>query len=120
MQTLKDIAGFDAGPSGNFAGSTTLSQAQYNFLSGEIPVSVNAATGVNSAAAANGFVFNQLKDASDHQASLSTLYKGFVSHLEDVDIPTAITKLNQNQVALQAALQVTSQLNQISLLNYLK
>jgi flagellar hook-associated protein 3 FlgL len=42
-----------------------------------------------------------------------------VSNIEDVDMPTAITQLNQNQTALQAALQVTAQLNQVSLLNYL-
>jgi flagellin-like hook-associated protein FlgL len=34
-------------------------------------------------------------------------------------MPTAITQLNQNQVALQAALQVTAQLNNVSLLNFL-
>jgi flagellar hook-associated protein 3 FlgL len=119
MQTLKDLAGFDAGLNGNFAGTANLTQAQNNFLSGEIQTSVDAASGVNSAAAANGFVYNQLKDAADHLTSLSTLYKGFVSNLEDVDMPTAISQLNQNQVALQAALQVTSQLNKVSLLNYL-
>ena len=43
----------------------------------------------------------------------------FTSDLEDVDMGEAISRLNQNQVALQAALQVTSQLNKISLLNYL-
>ncbi len=120
MQTLKDIAGFDAGSSGNFAGSTNLTAAQNNFLTGEIQTATGAASDINAAAASNGFVYNQLKDASDHQSSLSTLYQGFVSNIEDVDMPTAITQLNQNQVALQAALQVTAQLNQVSLLNYLK
>lgn len=119
MQTLKDIANFDAGASGNFAASSNLTSAQNDFLTSELPSAISAATGVNAAAAANGFVYNQLKDASDHQSSLSTLYKGFVSSLEDVDMPTAITQLNQNQVALQAAIQVTAQLNQVSLLNYL-
>src|SRR5215469_11772069 len=119
MQTLKDLASFDAGPSGNLNSANTLSQAQNTFLTNEIPVSITAANTINTAAAANGYVYNQLKDASDNQSALSTLYKGFVSNIEDVDMPTAISKLNQNQVALQAALQVTSQLNQISLLNYL-
>jgi flagellin-like hook-associated protein FlgL len=31
----------------------------------------------------------------------------------------AVTRLNRNQVAFQAALQVASQLNRLSLLNYL-
>ncbi|HXC56875.1 MAG TPA: flagellin [Rhizomicrobium sp.] len=119
MQTLKDLAGFDAGPTGNLAATPNLTEAQSDFLTGEIPSSVTAASDVNAAAASNGFVYNQLKDASDQQSSLSTLYQGFVSNIQDVDMPTAITQLNQNQVALQAALQVTSQLNQVSLLNYL-
>ena len=117
MQVIQDVAHFDAGPSGNFNG--TLTQAQSNFLSTSIGNATNAATTVNNAAAANGYVYNRLKDASDQQSSLSTLYTGFVSDLEDVDMGQAVTRLNQNQVALQAALQVTSQLSQVSLLNYL-
>jgi flagellar hook-associated protein 3 FlgL len=120
MQVLKDVATYDGGPSGNFGGSQNLTQPQLNFLTNEIPVSISAAQPVNDAAATNGFTYKTLQAASDHQSSLSTIYKGFVSDLEDVDMPTAISKLNQNQVALQAALQVTSTLNQVSLLNYLK
>jgi|SRR5579871_2175127 len=119
LQTLKDIATFDAGPTGNFAGSTALTKPQSDFLTAELPSAIGAAQSVNSVAADNGFVFNQLKDAADHQQALSTLYTGFVSNLENVDLPTAITQLNQNQVALQAALQVSSRLGQISLLNFL-
>ena len=119
LQTLKDVATFDAGPNGNFAASTTLTKAQSDFLTSEIPVSVNAASSVNSVAASNGVVFNQLKDAATQQQSLNTLYQGFVSNIENVDLPTALAQESQNQVALQAALQVTSRLGQLSLLNYL-
>jgi len=47
------------------------------------------------------------------------VYKGFVSNIEDVDMAQAIAQLNQNQVALQAAFQIMSTLNRLSLLNYL-
>lgn len=117
MQTLKDIATFDAGPSGNFA--TTLSAAQSSFLSGELPTVISASQNLNTATATNGFTFNRLQDAVTQQQSLSTLYKGFVSNIEDVNMGKAVMDLNQNQVALQAALQVTAQLNKVSLLNYL-
>lgn len=120
MQVLKDVAGFDSGSSGNFSATPNLSQAQMDFLTNEIPASVTAAQQVNDGAATNGFNYKTLQAASDHASSLSTIYQGFVSDIEDVDMPTAISKLNQNQVALQAALQVTSSLNQVSLLNYLK
>ncbi|HEY1996281.1 flagellin [Paraburkholderia sp.] len=117
MQALKDVADFNAGPNGGFG--TGLTQAQANFLSGEIGSATAASQNINNLAAVNGQTYAQLQDASDRQQSMSTLYKGFVSDLEDVDMGEAISRLNQNQVALQAALQVTSQLHQISLLNYL-
>jgi flagellar hook-associated protein 3 FlgL len=117
LQSLQDVANFNAGANGNFG--STVTTAQSNFLSSAITSATNAATGVNTVAAANGDVYNRLQDASSTQASMSTLYQGFVSDIQDVDMGTAVTNLNQNQVALQAALQVTAQLNQVSLLNYL-
>lgn len=117
MQTLKDIADYNAGSDGNFG--TSLDSTQSSFLSGEIQSATVAATQINNAAAANGEVYNQLQQASDTQATMSNLFKGFVSNIEDVDMPSAITRLNQEQTALQASLEVTAQLNQVSLLNYL-
>ena len=117
MQTLKDIASFDAGPTGGF--SATLTGAQADFLTTELPTSAQASGNLNLLTAANGYVYQRLNDAADQQTALSTLYKGFVSNIEDVDMGTAITQLNQNQTALQAALQVTAQMGQITLLNYL-
>lgn len=117
MQTLKDLATFDAGPTGGF--SATLTEAQATFLSSEAPVAGTASSRLNLATAANGYVYNRLNDAADQQTALSTLYKGFVSNIQDVDMGTAVSQLNMNQTALQAALQVTAQLGQISLLNYL-
>lgn len=116
MNTLKSISDY-VSANGTFGDALTGTQAA--FLSGQIDPAKTAADNLNNVAAANGFVYNRLKDASDKQDAQSTLYKGFVSDIEDVDMPTAVSKLNQNQVALQAALQVTSQLQQISLLNYL-
>lgn len=117
MQTLKDVADFNAGSNGNFG--TGLTQAQSSFLGSEIGNATSASQSINNLAASNGQTYQQLQDASSSQQTLSTMYKGFVSDIQDVDMGTAVTNLNQDQVALQAALQVTSQLNQISLLNYL-
>jgi len=117
MQSLKDIADFNAGPNGNFG--SNLTGAQSDFLGSQIPAITSVDQSLNNSAAANGYTYNRLQDALGRQQSLSTLYKGFTSDLEDVDMATAVSNLNQNQVALQAALQVTSQLNNISLLNYL-
>jgi flagellar hook-associated protein 3 FlgL len=116
MQTLKDIADYV-----NTNGSLTsdMTSAQSNFLSGEIQSATDAGTQVNAVASTNGSNYQALQNALTTQTSMSTTYEGFVSDLENVDMATAITNLNQNQVALQAAMEVTSQIGQISLLNYL-
>ncbi len=118
LQAIKDVADFNAGASGPLSG--TLTGAQSNFLSGAIQTATSASQNVNDVLGANGGTYNQLKDMVTHQDTLSTLYQGFTSDIENVDMSQAITNLNQNQTALQAALQVTSQLNQVTLLNYLK
>jgi len=117
FQSLADIANFNSGANGPF--SATITNTQSSFLTTQVQAAQTANQNLNNQAAANGFVYNHLNDVIDQQKSTSTLYKGFVQNLEDVDMGTAITQLNQNQVALQAAVQVTAQLSQVSLLNYL-
>jgi flagellar hook-associated protein 3 FlgL len=119
MQALKDIADFDAGGSGNFSAATTLSAAQSGFLVGAINQVTTVATDLNATTAANGYVSNRLTDAQTQQSSMDTLYKGFVSNIQDTDMAHAATQLSLNQTQLQAALQVTAGLNKLSLLNYL-
>jgi flagellar hook-associated protein 3 FlgL len=117
LQTLSDIANFNSGSDGNFG--TTLTGAQSTFLTNEIPTAQSAYQTVNQAAAVNGDNYQQLQSALTQQQDLNTLYTGFVSNIQDVNMASAITQLNQDQTALQAATEVTAQLNQISLLNYL-
>jgi flagellar hook-associated protein 3 FlgL len=119
MQALKDITSFDAGGTGNFSGSTNLSQAQNTFLSGEISSVSTVGTNLNNATAQNGDVYNQLQNATTQQSTMSTLYAGFISNMQETNMADAATQLSLNQTALQAALQVTSTLNRLTLLNYL-
>lgn len=117
FQTLADIAKFDSGPTGPF--KARLDSTQSDFLTAQTQAAQSANRALNNQAAANGLVFNQLNSVVDQQDASSTMFQGFVTNLEDVDMGTALTRLNQNQVALQAAVQVTAQLSQITLLNYL-
>jgi flagellar hook-associated protein 3 FlgL len=119
MQALKDIADFDAGASGNFNAATTLSSAQNTFLTNAISQATTVSTNLNAATASNGYVSNRLTDAQTQQTSMDTLYKGFVSDIQDTNMAKAATQLSLNQTQLQAALQVTAGLHQLSLLNYL-
>jgi flagellar hook-associated protein 3 FlgL len=69
--------------------------------------------------ARNGGVYNQLQNAMAQQDSMKTLYGGFIEKVQQTDMAQAATQLSLNQTALQASLQVTATLNQLSLLNYL-
>lgn len=117
MQALRDIAVFDSGTS--FAAGPTLSAAQNSFLTGMIATTGSVAVDLNAASAANGYVANRLSDAQTQQESMTTLYKSFVSNIQDTNMADAATQLSLNQTQLQAALQVTAGLHQLSLLNYL-
>jgi flagellar hook-associated protein 3 FlgL len=117
MQMLKDIADFNA--STPFDSTDSLTGPQGNFLTGAIATMTNVADGLNAAAAANGYVANRLTDAQTQQTAMTTLYKGFVSTIQDTNMANAATQLSLNQVQLQAAIQVTAGLHQLSLLNFM-
>jgi flagellar hook-associated protein 3 FlgL len=119
MQEIQNIANFDAGGTGNFSGSTNLSQTQNNFLTGEITAVNTVSTNLNNVTAQNGDAYNALQSAAGQQSDMSTLYSGFISNIQDTNMANAATQLQLNQTALQAALQVTSTLNQLTLLNYM-
>jgi flagellar hook-associated protein 3 FlgL len=99
--------------------SGPLTSAQVDNLSNALTPTTQAVTVINAAAAANGDAYTTLKDSITNQQAVKNLYDGFVSDIQDVDMAKAITTLNSNQTALQAALQVTARLGQLSLLNYL-
>ena len=74
---------------------------------------------MDTEAASNGIRFKMVQDTLSRLQATSTVYKGFVSSLEDVDMPQALAKLNQDQTALQATFQITATLNKLSLLNFI-
>jgi flagellar hook-associated protein 3 FlgL len=117
MSLFQQVAQFDAGANGPFDAKTT--PAQQSFLESTIPTSISVASGVDTAAASNGIRYQMVQDTLDRLQATSTVYKGFVSSLEDVDMPQALAKLSQDQTALQATFQISSMLNKLSLLNYL-
>ncbi|HEX4271971.1 MAG TPA: flagellin [Rhizomicrobium sp.] len=119
MQSLSAIAQFDTSSSGNFSATQNLTAAQSTYLTGSIASTATVDSDLNAVVAQNGYVYNRLTDAQTQQASMGTLYKGFVSSLQDTNMAQAATQLSLNQTQLQAALAVTSQLGQLSLLNYL-
>ena len=115
---FQQVAQFDAGAGGPF--NTKTSAAQQSFLESTIQTAANVAEGVNGQSAANGIRYKMVQDTMTQLQAKSTVYSGFVSSIQDVDAAEALTRLNQSNTALQAAFQVTSTLNKMSLLDFMQ
>lgn len=63
---------------------------------------------------------NTLSQQKTSEGSLDVQYQGSISNLQDVDMASAIGKLNLQQVALQAAQQTYVKVQGMSLFDYLK
>jgi flagellar hook-associated protein 3 FlgL len=94
--------------------------AQQSFLQTSIQSSITAGQNLNSIIAANGQRYSMVQNAIMELQTTSTVYKGFVSNIEDVDMAQAISRLNQDQIALQASLKVSANLSRLTLLDYME
>jgi len=118
FERVKALVDFDAGPSGPLSGKLT--QAQVNFLTGELAALSQTAKDAITVTAKNGRQLEQAQDALVRHEQTEVFVKSLISDIEDVDMAEAITRLNQDQVATEAALQMIAQVSSLSLLNFLR
>ncbi|NWH07936.1 MAG: hypothetical protein HXY22_04695 [Alphaproteobacteria bacterium] len=118
FQSIKDIADYNDGPNGPF--STPLTDVQRQFLESEIGDVINAYEGINLQVAQNGLKQNSVDAALERHETAKSVLAEFISNIEDVDLAEAVTQLNSLEVASQASAQVLSDVNQLSLLNFLE
>ncbi len=117
MTSLQRIAQFNVGPNGPFGGQLTTAQQQ--FLESEIPNLKAAADNLTSVVASNGQLQRQLEDTATMQDTTLTRVKSVISDIEDVDLASAVTRLNLDQTATEASAKILSMLGQTSLLDFL-
>jgi flagellin-like hook-associated protein FlgL len=85
----------------------------------EIPALNRALENLTAQMAQNGVRINRTEVADNIMESNKLSSTQLLSDVEDVDIAEAITKLQLQQVAYQAALAATSMISKLSLLDYL-
>jgi flagellar hook-associated protein 3 FlgL len=117
FQMLHDLATMDSGPNGPFG--STLTAAQKTFLEGQMAQIPIVSRELNTYAAVNGTRYKQVEDIIARHEDTTTELKKFIGDIEDVDLAAAITRLNQDQAAQQAAARIIANLQDNSLLNYL-
>jgi flagellar hook-associated protein 3 FlgL len=113
---FQQVAQFD---NGNAFDAKT-NAAQQSFLESTVQTATDVNQNINEQSAANGINYQMAQNTITRLQATSGVYKGFVSNIEDVDITQALSKLSQDQIALQASFQLTSTLNKMSLLDFLQ
>lgn len=96
-----------------------LSQAQFTFLQGQLASIDTAIDNLRQIHVSNGLAYERLEVVDDQHADTAVFLETFISDLEDVDIAEAVTRLNNDQIALEASYRAIGSLSQLSLLNFL-
>lgn len=99
--------------------SNPLTEAQQSYLTSKIGGLGEAFDTLNSAQAKNGSIMMTLEEVQQRHVEDRTFLKSFVSDIEDADLAEAVTRLNQQQLALEASFQVYSTLNRLTLLDFI-
>jgi len=104
-------------PAGAFGDPLTGNQR--DFLVAEFQNALSGIDAVRQQEAANGVRLASLDNVVVRQEEDRAFLKGFIAEIEEVDITEAITKLNQDQTALEASLNVAARLSRVSLLDFI-
>ncbi|MCF6195211.1 MAG: hypothetical protein L3J50_00800 [Emcibacter sp.] len=117
FQVYKNIADFNAGPSGPLSGK--LDATQINFLKGELANMDTAIDNLRVLVARNGTRQKNVENFTKEHQNQEAFLKVFISDIEDVDVAEAISRMNNDQVALEASFKITGQLSKLTLLNFI-
>jgi len=117
FEAIKRIAEFNAGPSGPF--SSQLTEAQRNFLLGELPALVQVIDDLQLEVAQVGTDQQVLDEITIRHQETLDFTKIFISDIEDADAAEAISNLNRDQLALEGSFRVLAQIGRLSLLNFI-
>lgn len=96
-----------------------LTEAQRTALSAIVGRIDAAANSIGKVQSANGQRQNQVELQGKTADERVTFLQGVIADIEDVDMAEAVTKLQQEQTALQASYQAFSQISRLNLLNFL-
>ena len=96
-----------------------IDQAQFTFLQNSLQTLTTAIDGLRRDHVSNGLSFERLEVIDQQHTDSVVFLETFIADLEDVNIAEAVTRLNNNQVALEASYQAITSLNQLSLLQFL-
>lgn len=117
FQELLDLYNLDNGVNGPFEGE--LDSTQFGLLQAQLASIESAIDSVRAVQVSNGLAFERLEVVDEQHTDTVVFLETFISDIEDVDVAEAVTKLNNDQLALQISYQAVGSLSELSLLNFL-
>lgn len=112
---IKNIADFD-----NVTPITgQLTPAQNAFLESQIAVFDAAIEDLRIINSSNGMRFGRADELLTEHQDRENFMLTFISDIEDVNMAEAITRVNNDQIALDVSYKLTSELSRMSLLNFI-
>jgi flagellar hook-associated protein 3 FlgL len=117
LASIRALAEFNVGPDGPLEGQLT--DPQRAFLKTEMANLVAATEKLQSYISVNGLRQNRLDALDNDLTANKDFLEIFISDIEDVNLAEAITRANNDQLALEASYSVIGRLTQLSLLNHL-
>lgn len=116
MSVLADIHSYDTG-GGNLVGS--LSTTQVGFLQTKLGQLDAAIEQIQSVQVQNGLNQKKLDEIAQQMSDRSVYLETFIADIEDVDIASAIARLQSDQTALEASYRMIGSVSQLSLSRFL-
>ncbi|MBT3700070.1 MAG: hypothetical protein HOE62_20050 [Alphaproteobacteria bacterium] len=124
MESMRRMFRFDDGTEnfgfttgGSFSNPLTADQA--GFLKGELQRLNNTIDTIDKFHATNGVNQMAIEDVQERHQQDINFMKVFITDIEEVDIGEAISKMQQDQVALEASYRVLSQVSRSTLLDFI-
>ncbi|HPF47548.1 MAG TPA: flagellin, partial [Emcibacteraceae bacterium] len=112
---IKNIADFD-----NVTPiSGDLTPAQNTFLESQLAVFDAAIDDLRIVSSSNGMRYGRADELLTEHQEKETFMLNFISDIEDVNMAEAITRVNNDQIALDVSYKLTSDLSKMSLLNFI-
>ncbi len=115
MGSIKAMAEYNAvTPFGQY-----LTPADRAMIESQITFLNAAMDKIGSIEATNGIVQKRLEDIVIRHEELDVVNKRLIADVSEVDMASAISRLNQDQLAVEASYSLIRQLNKVSLLNFI-
>jgi flagellar hook-associated protein 3 FlgL len=96
-----------------------LSPAQSAFIESQLTVFDAAIEDLRIVMSSNGMRFGRADELLTEHEEQENFMLSFISDIEDVNMAEAITRLNNDQTALEVSYKLTSELSRLSLLNFI-